>query len=66
MQQQVQTQALNAGHRAHSFAAVFAFEHKDRVNQIVHAQGVLSHQAAGEVIAAQTARAARWKGDLAL
>jgi hypothetical protein len=51
-QQQVQAQAFNARHGAHGFTALFAFEHKDGVNQIVHAQSVFAHQAAGEVVTA--------------
>jgi hypothetical protein len=39
-----------------------AFEHKHGVNQIVHAQRMFAHQVAGEVIAAQAARAVGREG----
>jgi hypothetical protein len=57
-QQQVQAQALHAGHRRHGLAAVAALQHEHRVDQVVDADRVLAHQVAGEFVAAQAARAA--------
>jgi hypothetical protein len=58
MQQQVQAHTVDTGHRSHRFTSLFTFEYEDRVDQIVHAQGMFAHQAAGEVITAKAARAA--------
>jgi hypothetical protein len=55
-QQQVQAQALHAGHRGHGLAAVAAVQHEHRVDQVVGADRVLAHQVAGEIVAAQAAR----------
>jgi hypothetical protein len=57
-QQQVQAQALHAGHRSDGLAAARAFEHEHWVDQVVHADRVLAHQVAGEFVAAQAAGAA--------
>ena len=61
VQQQVQAHTINPRHRRHRFAAFFAFKHEDGIDQIVYAQGMFAYQAAGEVIATKTARAAKWK-----
>jgi hypothetical protein len=55
-QQQVQAQALDTGHGRDGFAFFLAVQHKHRVNQVVGAQAVFAHQAAGEIIAAQAAQ----------
>ncbi len=61
-QQQIQRQALHAGHGGHGFAAVVAFVHEHRVDEVVGRQPVLAHQVAGEGIAAQAAGAVGGKG----
>jgi hypothetical protein len=63
-QQQVEAQALHAGHRGHGLAALLAVEHKHRVNRVMRRQRMLAHQVAGEVVAAQSARAGQWVGCL--
>ena len=50
LEQQVDGQTLDARHRRHGFAAVFAVEDEHRQDQIIDAQAMLTHQAAGEVI----------------
>ena len=56
-QQQIEAEPFNAGHRGHRFTLFLAIQHKHRVNQVIHAQGVFAHQAAGEVVAGQAAQA---------
>ena len=62
LQQQIQTQPFDAGHAGHRFAAVLAFQHEDRIDEIIHGQVIFPHQAAAEVMLAQTAKAAGRKG----
>ena len=61
-QQQVERQALHAGHRGHVLALVLAVQHEHGVDQVVGRQRVFAHQAAGEVVAAQAARAVGGEG----
>ncbi len=55
-QQQIQTQAIDTGHRRHGLAQVLALVDKHRVDQVVGRNCVLAHQIAGESVAAQAAR----------
>ena len=62
LQQQIQTQPLDAGHAGHRLAAVFPLQHEDRIDEIVDGQDIFPHQAAAEVMLAQTAWTAGGKG----
>ena len=53
--QQIDTFAFHTGHGGHRFGLVAAFQHKDRVDQVVHGESVLAHQPTGEVIATHAA-----------
>jgi hypothetical protein len=57
-QQQVQAQALHAGHGGHGLALVLALVHEHGVDQVVRRDRVLAHQVAGESVTAQAAWAA--------
>ncbi|MNF90152.1 hypothetical protein D3C84_727060 [compost metagenome] len=57
LEQQVDGQALDAGHRGYGFAAVLAVQHEHRKDQVVDGQDVLAHQAAGEIVTAVAAQA---------
>jgi len=65
-QQQVQAQAVHAGHGGHGLAAVGALVHEHGVDQVIGGDHVLAHQAAGEGIAAQAAGAVLGEGGRAL
>lgn len=61
-QQQVQAQALHAGHGAHGFAALHSLMHKHGVDQVVDRHRMLTHQAAREGVTAQAAGAVLGEG----
>ncbi|MDT4858233.1 hypothetical protein FQZ97_926910 [compost metagenome] len=61
-QQQVQAQALHAGHGTHGLAPMGPIQHKHRVDQVGRAEPVLAHQVTGERIAPQTAGAGQGVG----
>src|SRR5690606_26165947 len=52
----------HAGQRGHGLPQAAAFGHEHRVDQVVDGERMLAHQAAGEVIAAQPARARDGEG----
>jgi hypothetical protein len=54
--------ALHAWHRAHGLALVLPVQHKDRVDQVVRCDPVLTHQIAGEFVTAQAAWAVGGEG----
>jgi len=51
LEQQVDGQALHAGHRRHRLATVLAIKDEHRQDQVVHRQHVLAYQATGKVVA---------------
>ena len=55
--QQVQAEAFHPRHGGNGFAPVFPFHDKDRIDQVVHREGGLAHQPAGEIIRAHAAQA---------
>ena len=52
LQQQIDAQALHAGHGGHRLALALAFQHEHRLNEIVDREARLAHQAAGKIVAA--------------
>jgi hypothetical protein len=61
-QQQIQAQAVHAGHGRHGLALVLALVHEHGIDQVVGRDGVLAHQVAGKAVTAQAAWAALRKG----
>ena len=57
LEQQVDGQPLDAGHRRHGFATVLAIEHEHREDQVIDRQHVLAHQTAGKLVATVAAQA---------
>ena len=57
LQQQIDRDALDARHRCHLLALVFAIENEHRIDQVVRRDGVFTHQRARERIAAHAAQA---------
>ena len=55
-QKQVEAEALNARHGGYRLAPPTAGQHKHRVDEVVRAEGVFTHQVAAEGGAAQAAR----------
>ena len=54
--QQIHTHALHAGHGRHCLGLVFSLQHKHRIDQVVHREGVFAHQPTGEVVATHAAQ----------
>ena len=62
LQQQIQRQAFDPRHAGDGLAAILSLQYEDRIDEIIHGQNIFPDQAAAEVMFAQTARAAGWKG----
>jgi hypothetical protein len=51
-QQQVDADALDAGHGGHGLAARRSIQHEHRIDQVIRGQTMLAHQAARKIVAA--------------
>ena len=57
LQEQVNGQPFDPRHRCHCFTLAVTFEDEHRIDQVVYAELGFAHQAAGKVIATDTAQA---------